>query len=84
MMSRMAAPSSEVTMPILRGRAGSGRLRPVEQPFVLKPLLQLIERELQRAQAVRLQVLADQLVFAFRLVDRDAPAGDHARGRRPA
>jgi hypothetical protein len=27
MMSRIAAPSSEVTMPILRGSAGSGRLR---------------------------------------------------------
>ena len=27
MMSRRAAPSSEVTMPILRGSAGSGRLR---------------------------------------------------------
>ena len=27
MMSRIAAPSSDVTMPILRGSAGSGRLR---------------------------------------------------------
>ena len=85
MMSRIAAPSSEVTMPILRGSAGSGRLRAcVEQPFVLQPLLQLIERELQRAQPVRLEMLADQLVLALRLVDRDAAARDDARGRRPA
>ena len=48
----------------------------VEQALGLKPLLQLIEGELQRAQTLGLQVLADQLVFAFRLVDRDAPAGD--------
>src|SRR5204863_1424585 len=63
--------------------AGQGGERPfaglVEQPFVLKPLLQLIEGKLQRAQALRLQVLADQLVFALWLVDRDTPAGDHRK-----
>ena len=73
MMSRSAAPSSEVTMPILRGSAGSGRLRAgVEQPFRLQLLLQLLERELQRAEAVRLHVLADDLVLALRLVDARA------------
>ena len=83
MMSRIAAPSSEVTMPILRGSAGSGRLRAgVEQPFGLQPLLQLIERELQRAEALRLQVLADELILALRLVDaRRVP---RATTRRPS
>ena len=67
-------------MPILRGSAGSGRLRAgVEQPFGLQPLLQLVERELQRAEALRLEVLADELVLALRLVDRDAPARDDAQ-----
>src|SRR6185436_19395533 len=37
--------------------------RTIEQPFALEPRLQLIERELQRAESVRLPVLADDLVF---------------------
>src|SRR6185503_2320458 len=49
----------------------------VEEPLVLKPLLQLIEGKLQRAEALRLEVLTDQLVFAFWLVHRDEPPGDH-------
>ena len=73
MMSRRAAPSSEVTMPILRGSAGSGRLRRrIEEPFRLQLLLQLLERQLQRAEPVRLQVLADDLVLALRFVARRA------------
>ena len=65
-------------MPILRGSAGSGRLRAcVEQPFGLQPLLQLLERHLQRAEAVRLEVLADDLVFALRLVHAQLSARDH-------
>ena len=80
MMSRIAAPSSEVTMPILRGSAGSGRLRAASNsPSVLQPLLQLLEGELQRAEAVRLEVLADELILALRLVDRHAPARDDAQ-----
>ena len=64
-------------MPMRRGSAGSGRLRAgVEQPFGLQPLLQLLERELQRAEPVRLQVLADELVFALRLVDAEPAARD--------
>ena len=63
--------------------AGQRRQRPfarrVEQPFVLQPLLQLIERELQRAEPVRLEMLADQLVLALRLVHRDAAARDDAQ-----
>ena len=72
-----AAPSSDVTTPILRGSAGSGRLRrAIEQPFRAQPLLQLIERQLQRAEPLRLEVLADDLVFALRVVDAD-PAARH-------
>ena len=75
MMSRTAAPSSEVTMPILRGRAGSGRLRAwSNRPSAASRCLQLIEGELQRAEAFRLEVLADDLIFALRVVDADAPA----------
>ena len=48
----------------------------IEQPLVLQPGLQLFEGELQRAESLRLEMLADQLIFALRLVDRDAPAGD--------
>jgi hypothetical protein len=48
----------------------------IEQPFGLQPLLQLLERQLQRAQAVRLHVLADDLVFTFRLVDAETAARD--------
>ena len=51
--------------------AGQGGQRPlarrVEESFRVQPLLQLIERELQRAEAVRLQVLADDLVFPLRV-----------------
>ena len=85
MMSRIAAPSSDVTMPILRGSAGSGRLRAASNsPSCLQPLLQLVERELQRAEPVRLEVLADELVFALRLVDRELAARDHDGDRRRA
>ena len=64
-------------MPILRGSAGSGRLRAgVEQPFGLQPLLQLLEGELQRAEPVRLEVLADELILALRLVDAEPAARD--------
>ena len=53
--------------------------RRVEQPFVLQALLQLIEGELQRAEPVRLQVLADELILALGLVDRHASARDDAQ-----
>ena len=77
MMSRSAAPSIEVTMPMRRGSAGSGRLRAViEQPFGGQLLLQLLERLLQGAEAFRLHVLADDLVLALRIVDADLAARD--------
>ena len=80
MMSRTAAPSSDVTTPILRGSAGSGRLRRwSNRPSACEPLLQLIERQLQRAEPLGLEVLADELVFALRVVHADAPAGDDAQ-----
>ena len=77
MMSLSAAPSSEVTMPILRGRAGIGRLRAVaKRPSACSFRLQLLERELQRAAALRLEMLADELIFALRFVDRQPAARD--------
>ena len=80
MMSRTAAPSSEVTTPILRGSAGSGTLAPlVEQPLAREPLLELVEGELPRAEALGLEVLADDLIFALRVVDADAAARDDAQ-----
>jgi hypothetical protein len=51
----------------------------VEQPFLLQAFLELIERELPRAETVRLEVLADELVFAFRFVHRELAARDHAQ-----
>ena len=53
--------------------------RLVEQSFGGQPLLQLIEGELQRAEAFRLEVLADDLVLALRVVDADAAARDDAQ-----
>ena len=50
--------------------------RRVEEPFRLQLLLQLLERELQRAEPVRLHVLADDLVLALRLVDAEPAARD--------
>ena len=63
--------------------AGQRRQRPlargVEKTLLLQPLLELIEGELQRAEPVRLQVLAHELILALRLVDRDASARDDAQ-----
>ncbi len=58
--------------------------RGVEQPLGLQALLELIEGELERAESLRLQVLADQLVLALRLVDRDLSTRDDAQARRRA
>ena len=64
-------------MPILRGSDGKRALaRRVEQSLGLQPALQLIEGELQRAEPVRLHALADDLIFALRLVDAQASAHD--------
>ena len=48
-----------------------------EQPLGGQLLLELLEGQLQRAQALRLQRLHQQLVFAARLVDVDAAARQH-------
>ena len=54
-MSRMAAPSGDVTTPILRGKAGNPRFRcSSNSPFLGQSFAKLFERELERAQAVRL------------------------------
>ena len=64
-------------MPMLRGSAGSGRLRAASNsPSRLQLLLQLLERQLQRAESLRLQVLADELILALGLVDAELAAGD--------
>ena len=77
MMSRTAAPSSEVTTPILRGSAGSARLRArSNSPSAASRCLQLLEGELPGAEPFRLQVLAEQLILALRVVDADAAARD--------
>src|SRR2546425_533394 len=46
----------------------------IEQAIFLEPLLQLIEGQLERAETLRLEMLADELVLALRFVHRDAPA----------
>ena len=48
----------------------------IEQAFGVELLLQLIEGELQRAQPLRLEVLADDLVFALGIVNAQPAAGD--------
>ena len=53
--------------------------RRLEQPFGLEPLLQLVERQLQRSKPLRLQVFADDLIFALGLVDRNLAACDDAQ-----
>ena len=70
----MAAPLGEVTMPMRRGSAAAARLRAgVEEALGLQPRLQLLERQLQRAEPLRLQHLEDQLVLAALGVDLERP-----------
>ena len=61
---------------LARQRGQRPLARRVEEPFGLQLLLQLLERQLQRAEPVRLQVLADDLVLALRLVDAEPAARD--------
>ena len=76
----MAAPRGEVTMPMRRGKRGSGRFRSgANRPFGGQLLLELLEGQLQRAQALRLERLHQQLVFAAGLVDVDAAARQHGQ-----
>ena len=48
-----------------------------EETFEAKPLLELVEMELKLADSGWLQVLANQLVGATRLVDTDAARDNH-------
>ena len=55
----------------LAGEGGNRALaRRGEEPLGLQLSLQLLERELQRAAALRLEMLADELIFALRFIDR--------------
>ena len=53
--------------------------RRLEEALGLEFLLQLLERQLQRAESLRLQVVAEQLILALRLVDAEPAARDHAQ-----
>ena len=54
----MAAPLGEVTTPMQRGRIGSGFLRAsANNPSSCELLFQLLEGELQRAEADRLDMV---------------------------
>ena len=60
-----------------RGSMGSGFLRAyVEKPLGVEALLELLERQLQRAHSRRLDVLDVNLVLAARLVHADRSAHD--------
>src|SRR6185312_10514492 len=59
---------------LARQRRQRALLRRIEQALRLQPLLQLLERELERAESLRLEMLADDLILALRLVDGDLPA----------
>ncbi len=55
--------------------------RRIEQPGGLEPLLQLLERQLQRAEALGLERLAHDLVFALGVVDAHAGRARRRAGR---
>src|SRR5262249_32167478 len=67
---------------LARERRQRALARGVEQSFVLQPLLQLVEGELQGAEPMRLEMLAHQLVLALRLVDPHAPPRDRPQAVR--
>ena len=65
-------------MPIFRGSDGRGRLRlSVEQSLIGETLAKLIEGQLQRPDAVRIEVLADELVLTLRFVHAQTSTRDH-------
>ena len=49
----------------------------IEQPFLLEPGLQLLERQLERADTFGFDVFEDKLVFTARFVDAHPAAADH-------
>ena len=76
--SRIAAPVGLVTKAIRRGNRGSGRLRAgVEQSLGRQPLAQLAQRQLERAQALGLDLVDDELIAAARGVDVEIALADH-------
>ena len=63
-------------MPIVRGQAGSGRLRPgSKRPSAASRALHGLEPQRQVADAGRLEAVDVELVGALRLEDVDAPVG---------
>ena len=62
-------------------RQGGNRAlaRGANRPSACSLRLQLLERELQRAAALRLEMLADELILAFRFVDRQPSARDDVK-----
>ena len=66
-------------MPMRRGSTGSGRLRAASnRPSACRRALELLERGLQRAEAVRLDRVDDELIVAFDLVHAEPAAHDDA------
>ena len=59
----------------LAGKRGKGTLAVlVEQALGRKAFLELVEGQLQRTEPFRLEMLADDLILAFRVVDADSAA----------
>ena len=74
-MSRIAAPVGDVTTPMQRGSTGSGFLRASSnRPSSWSRFLQLLEGQLQRAEADRLDVADVNLILAARFVDAERAA----------
>ena len=76
MMSRSAAPSREVTMPILRGRAGSGRLRGARRGLRRAASSSTARTPVAARRGRAAGCARTELVFALRLVDAEPPARD--------
>ena len=76
-MSRITAPVGEVTTPTMRGRYGSGSLRVASnRPSAASVALPLLEQRHERADAGRLEIVDDDLIFRLVGIGGD-PALDH-------
>ena len=74
----MAAPRGEVTIPIRRGKRGSGRLRPAaNRPSAASLRLSCSNASCSAPTPLRLERLHLQLVFAAGFVDIDRAARQH-------
>ena len=77
-MSAMAAPRGEVTMPMRRGKRGSGRLRSAaNSPSAASFFLSCSKASCSAPRPCGSSSLHQQLVFAARFVDVDAAARQH-------